>query len=359
LSSCNSGVKLEQDKHMKALLMEEYKKLNYTGVPDPVITGPDEILVKVKAVSICGSDVHGFDGSTGRRKPPIIMGHEAAGEIIDVGRDVKKFKAGGRITFDSTIYCGDCFYCRNGQVNLCDNRMVIGVSCGEYRLNGAFAEYVVVPERFCYPLPPGLSWEAAAMTEPAAVAAHAFRITPASLNENIAIVGAGLIGLLLLDVLRASVSGKIIALDTDPFRREAALLRGADAAFDPADGELTARIAALTGGHGVDRAFEAVGASAPVNTAISVTRKGGSVTLIGNLSPTVELPLQSVVTRQLSLFGSCAIAGEYAAVLDMMSRKKIDVESLISKIAPLSEGQIWFDKLYNREDKLLKVVLVP
>ena len=113
---------------MKALLMEEYKKLSFTDVPDPVITKPDEILVKVKAVSICGSDVHGFDGSTGRRKPPIIMGHEAAGEIAAVGNGVKKFISGDRVTFDSTIYCGECHYCRSGQVNLCDSRMVIGVS---------------------------------------------------------------------------------------------------------------------------------------------------------------------------------------------------------------------------------------
>jgi len=344
---------------MKALLMEEYKKLNYTDVPAPEITLPDEILVRVKAVSVCGSDVHGFDGSTGRRKPPIIMGHEAAGEVAAVGGGVKKFRVGDRITFDSTIYCGDCFYCRNGQVNLCDNRMVIGVSCDEYRRHGAFAEYVVVPERVCYHLPAGLGWEEAAMTEPAAVASHAFRITPIGLNENIAVVGAGLIGLLLLDVLKASVSGKIIALDTDPSRRETASLRGADAVFDPADGELNKKILDLTGGRGFDRTFEAVGVNASLRTAITITRKGGSVTLIGNMNPTVELPMQSVVTRQISLFGSCAISGEYPIVLDMMSRKKIDVESLISKKAPLSEGQIWFDKLYNREDKLLKVVLIP
>lgn len=343
---------------MKALLLEEYKKLKFTEVPDPEITGADDILVKIKAVSICGSDVHGFDGSTGRRKPPIIMGHEASGEITAVGRDVKKFHPGDRITFDSTIYCGECFFCRRGQVNLCDSRKVIGVSCDEYRYHGAFAEYITVPERICYKLPDGLSWEEAAMTEPAAVAAHAFRITPVSLNETVAVVGAGLIGLLLIDVLKASTSGRIIVLDTDPSRREAALLRGA-VVFDPTDRELNRKILDLTDGRGADRSFEAVGASVPIGTAISVTRKGGSVTLIGNISPKAEIPLQSVVSRQISLLGSCAISGEYPIVLDLMSRRQINVTSLISKKAPLSEGQIWFDRLYNREEKLLKVVLVP
>jgi (R,R)-butanediol dehydrogenase/meso-butanediol dehydrogenase/diacetyl reductase/L-iditol 2-dehydrogenase len=344
---------------MKALLMEEYKKLNYTDMPDPRIEETHDILVKVKAVSICGSDVHGFDGSTGRRKPPIIMGHEAAGEVAETGKEVRGFKAGDRITFDSTIYCGRCFYCQNGQVNLCDDRMVLGVSCDDYRRHGAFAEYVVVPEHICYPLPEGVSFEEGAMTEPAGVASHAFRITPVGFNETVAVVGTGLIGLLLLGVLKTSAAGRIIALDTDPLRRETARRWGADAVFDPADPDLDKKILKLTSGRGVDRVFEAVGASAPIQTAISIVRKGGSVTLIGNISRKIDLPLQSVVIRQISLFGSCAIAGEYPQVLDLIARKKIDIASLISKKAPLSEGQIWFDKLYNREDNLLKVVLLP
>ena len=343
--------------------MEEYKKLNFTDVPDPEISSPDEILVKVRAVSICGSDVHGFDGSTGRRKPPIIMGHEASGDIVAVGAGVTKFKAGDRITFDSTIYCGSCFFCREGKVNLCDNRMVLGVSCDEYRRHGAFAEYVVIPERICYLLPDGLSYEEAAMTEPAAVAAHAFRLTTIGLNETVAVVGAGLIGLLLLDVLKNSVSGTIIALDTEPSRRETALKRGVAAVIDPAlfpdAGELNKEILKKSNRKLVDRVFDAVGIGPSIGTALSIVRKGGSVTLIGNLSPKVEIPLQNVVSRQISLQGSCAISGEYPIVLDLIAAKKIDVASLISKTAPLCEGQIWFDKLYNREDGLLKVVLIP
>ena len=344
---------------MKALLMEEYKKLQYRDVPDPVITNPDEILVKIKAAAICGSDVHGFDGSTGRRKPPIIMGHEAAGEVIAAGSAVTRFKAGSRITFDSTIYCGSCFFCKNGQMNLCDNRTVLGVSCDDYRRHGTFAEYAVVPERICFSVPDDLSFDEAAMTEPAAVAAHAFRITPVGLNESIGVVGSGLIGLLLLDVLKASVSGPVFAFDTDRSRREAALKRGADAVFDPSDMDINGKIQGLTGGRGLDRVFEAVGATAPIQTAVSLVRKGGSVTLIGNVSPKIELPLQSVVSRQITLYGSCAIGGEYPIVLDLLARKKINVSSLISKKAPLSEGQYWFEKLYNREDNLLKVILIP
>jgi (R,R)-butanediol dehydrogenase/meso-butanediol dehydrogenase/diacetyl reductase/L-iditol 2-dehydrogenase len=306
------------------------------------------------AAAICGSDVHGFDGSTGRRKPPVIMGHEAAGEVIGTGTAVKAFKKGDRVTFDSTIYCGECYFCRNGQMNLCDNRLVLGVSCDEYRKDGAFAEYVTVPDRICYRLPNGLSYEEAALAEPSAVAAHAVRLSGIGLGETAAVVGTGVIGLLLIQILRASSSGRVIALDTDAYRRKAALAAGADAAFPP-----DAIDEALRGSGGVASVFEAVGASAPVRTAVSMVRKGGTVTLVGNVSPAVELPLQAVVTRQIRLQGSCAISGEYPLVLDLMARKKINVKQLISVTAPLNEGQTWFDRLYRREGGLLKVVLVP
>ena len=344
---------------MKVLLMEEYNKLKFTDFPDPKIEDSHDMLVRIKAVAICGSDVHGYDGSTGRRQPPIVMGHEAAGEVVETGTAVTSFKKGDRITFDSTIYCGECFYCRNGMVNLCDSRMVLGVSCGEYRRHGAFAEYVVIPERIVVPLPADLSYEEAACTEPAGVAAHAVRMTPIALNDTVAVVGSGLIGNLVIQILKSSGSGKIIALDTDPARREVAQSLCLDAVLDPADPDLDKKIKELSSGRGVDRVIEAVGATGPIKTAVSIVRKGGSVTLVGNVSPGVEIPLQAVVSRQISLQGSCAISGEYPIALDLMARKKINVKALLSATAPLSEGDAWMNKLYKREGNLLKVVLIP
>jgi len=231
---------------MKALLMEEYKKLKFTDFPDPKLEDSGDLLVKIKAAAICGSDVHGFDGSTGRRRPPIVMGHEAAGEVVETGSAVKTFKKGDRVTFDSTIFCGECFFCTEAIFNLCDNRMVLGVSCDEYRRHGAFAEYVVIPQRIAVPIPEGLSYEEAACTEPAGVAAHALRVTPVELNDNVAVVGSGLIGNLVIQLLKASTSGKIIALDTDPARRDFAVSSGADIAFDPADSGLNGKINEIT-----------------------------------------------------------------------------------------------------------------
>src|SRR5579875_1273776 len=179
---------------MKALLLSEYSRLEVVDVPMPR-PGPDEVLVRVEACGICGSDVHGYDGSTGRRIPPIIMGHEAAGTVVAAGPSASSVKEGDRITFDSTIYCGECGYCRRGDVNLCDRRQVLGVSTPEYRRAGAFADFVVVPNRIVHELPAELPFAHAAMVEPLAVAVHAVRISDVPQNATTLVVGAGMIGL--------------------------------------------------------------------------------------------------------------------------------------------------------------------
>src|ERR1700678_2613448 len=150
---------------MKALVLKEYNRFAFEEAAEPEL-GPEAVLVAVKACGICGSDVHGMDGSTGRRQTPIIMGHEAAGVIARVGAAVEEWQPGTRVTFDSTLYCGECEYCRAGQINLCHHRRVLGVSCAEYRQSGAFAQYVAIPQRALYRLPEGMPFERAAMVEP-------------------------------------------------------------------------------------------------------------------------------------------------------------------------------------------------
>src|SRR6202021_335370 len=215
---------------MNALLLSEYNHLEVTTLPVPV-PQPFDVLVQVAACGICGSDVHGYDGTSGRRIPPLVMGHEAAGVVAAVGTGVSTFKPGDRVTFDSTVYCGQCEFCLQGEINLCNNRQVIGVSCGDYRRAGAFAEYVVVPQRISYHLPEALEFQEAAMVE---------------------------------EILRR------------------------------------------TGGRGVDLVLEAVGRDETIAASIASVRKGGTVTLIGNISPQVKIPLQVVVSRQIRLQGSCA-----------------------------------------------------
>jgi L-iditol 2-dehydrogenase len=343
---------------MKALVLEKYNSLVYTDFPDPEVAD-DEVLIKVESAGICGSDVHGMDGSSGRRVPPLIMGHEASGVIKELGPDVRNWAIGDRVTFDSTIYKLDDWYTRKGMYNLSDNRMVLGVSPGEWKKHGAFAEYVNVPQHILYAIPDEVSFTQAAMVEPVAVAAHAVELTPLSWNDTAVVVGSGMIGLFVIQVLRAKGCGTIIAVDLEDEKLELAKELGADYGFNPRKVDVKEEVLALSANRGADVAFEVVGISETLNTAISCVRKGATVTLVGNLSPAAEVPLQNIVTQQIRLQGSCAICGEYPAVLDMIARFEVNVEAILSAEAPLSEGADWFKRLYDNEPGLIKVVLKP
>lgn len=342
---------------MKALLLSEYKHLEIAELPDPT-PGRGEVLVSVAACGICGSDVHGYDGSSGRRIPPIIMGHEAAGTIAALGGGVTGFAVGERVTFDSTIFCGACNNCRRGDVNLCDHRQVLGVSCSEYRRAGAFAEYVSVPARILYRLPDTLSFNEAAMLEAVSVALHGVALAQLSADSTALVVGAGMIGLLTLQALRAAGCALIFVADVDSTRLKLAQDAGATAVLS-SNADLVEQVLQLTAGIGVDVAIEAVGRNETVKASIDSVRKGGTVVLVGNISPEVTLPLQKVVTRQIRLQGSCASAGEYPRAIELLASGAIRVKPLISAIAPLEEGPRWFQRLYAREPNLMKVILTP
>jgi len=343
---------------MKALLLTEYKQLSVTDFDNPEI-GDNDVLVQVRACGICGSDIHGYDGSSGRRIPPLIMGHEASGVVAEVGKHVTSLEVGDRVTFDSTVSCGQCHYCRRGDINLCDNRMVLGVSCGEYRRHGAFAEYVAVPQHICYRLPPKLPFEHAAMIEAVSIAVHAANRTPVSLGDTAVVVGSGMIGLLVIQAMRLAGCSQIIAVDLQAVRLEKARDLGANVTLNADDVDVVSEVRGLTGGRGADVALEVVGATPTVQTAIESVRKGGSVTLVGNLAPAVEMPLQSVVTRELSINGSCASNGEYPACIDLLARGAIRVENMITATASLDEASDWFARLYEGEPGAMKVILNP
>jgi L-iditol 2-dehydrogenase len=343
---------------MKALLLSQYNQLDIADLPAPV-PGEDEILVRVAACGICGSDVHGYDGTSGRRIPPIVMGHEAAGVVASVGAAVSKFKPGDRVTFDSTVYCGQCEFCLQGEINLCNNRQVVGVSCGDYRRAGAFAEYVVVPQRICYHLPEGLEFQEAAMLEAVSVALHAVRISEMKGGETALVIGAGMIGLLTLQAAKAAGASKVLIADIDRTRLQTAESIGADETLLLSGGELVKEILRRTGGKGVDLVLEAVGREETIAASISSVRKGGTVTLIGNISPEVKIPLQIVVSRQIRLQGSCASSGEYPQAMELLASGKIKVKPLITAVAPLSDGPRWFARLHAGEPNLMKVVLDP
>jgi L-iditol 2-dehydrogenase len=343
---------------MQALLLSEYRKLDLVSIDAPQI-GPHDVLLRVAACGICGSDVHGYDGSSGRRIPPIVMGHEAAGVVEKVGTAVERIKPGDRVTFDSTLYCGKCDACRRGQVNLCPQRRVLGVSCTDYRQNGAFAELVAVPEHITHPLPAELPFEHAAMIEPVSVALHAVSRLNASPGEIAVVVGSGMIGLLVIQALRVAGCSEVIAIDLDDKRLELAIQLGASTTINAKQSDAVASILKLTADQGAHIAVEVVGNAPALGTAIGCVRQGGRIALVGNLAAEVPFPLQAVVTRELTLFGSCASAGDYPRAIELVASGAIRVAPLISAVAPLADGAHWFERLYAAEPGLMKVILKP
>ena len=341
---------------MKALVLQASNQLEFLDWPSPE-PGPGEVLVRVKACGICGSDVHGLDGSTGRRQPPIIMGHEASGVIAGTGSTVKGWSKADRVTFDSTFYCGACSPCRQGRINLCEQRRVLGVSCDEYRHHGAFAEYVAVPAHLLHRLPDAVTFEQAAMVEPMSVALHAVRRSDLRGGETAAVIGVGMVGMLVVQCLRALGCERVIAIDIDRDRLELAGKLGASLTLDAED--LGEQIADYTQGRGADLAFEVVGVTSTLQTAIECVSRGGRIVLVGNIEPRVELPLQDVVTGELTLVGTCASAGEIPECLDLLASGRVDADALRSAVAPLSDGASWFQRIIDKEPGLMKVILKP
>jgi L-iditol 2-dehydrogenase len=287
------------------------------------------------------------------------MGHEASGIIAETGSAVTEWKIGERVTFDSTVYPLNDWYTLEGRYNLSDNREVLGVSTGAYKRDGAFAELIAIPQHILYKIPDSVSFEQAAMVEAIAVALHSINLSGIKPGDKCAVIGAGTIGIFILKLLRISGASTVIAIDNNPKRLEQAAKSGADHTFLSIDNKIEDAIFDITGNRGVDIAYEAVGKSETVNTAINAVRKGGKVILVGNLSPSIEFPLQKVVTRELQVLGSCAIRGEYPTVLMMLQTGKLEITGQISAIAPLSAGSEWFERLYRKTEDLNKVILKP
>jgi L-iditol 2-dehydrogenase len=343
---------------MKALVYTKPYCFEYSDFPDPAV-GDDDVLVRIKACGICGSDVHGFTGKTGRRIPPLIMGHEAAGIVEDMGRNVAGFEKGDRVCFDSTVYCNTCEACRKGFYNRCDKRQVLGVSIPAFKRHGAFAEYVAVPSWIVSKIPDQMSFVHAALLEPASIGAHAASRAPISASDTVLVMGAGTIGLFILQGARLRGAAKVIAVDIDEFRLGVAGKLGADAIINPRKSDLKKAVLELTKGKGADVALEAVGYAKTFADAVSVTKLGGCVVAVGNLEKKAEFDLQELVARELTFTGSYASSGEFRQCIDLVASGRINVEPLISDVLPLEEGPHAFERLLKAEENLLKIVLEP
>ena len=339
---------------MKALVYYGPKDLRLDEIAD-VRPAPGEALIGVRACGICGSDVHGYLGITGRRIPPMVMGHEFSGDVAKVGEGVTGINVGDRVAPYPVIFCGDCGPCRQGDVHVCRNKKALGV----LECNGAMAEYVALPAKLLFKLADTVSYEVGAMMEPLAVAYRGVNHAGDLAGKDVFIVGAGTIGLLAMAVVRMRNPARIFVSDVSDIRLGVAKAMGADFAINPSRDNVKDFIFRETGGAGVDVAFEAVGAAPTVQQAMAGLRVGGTAVWIGNSAKMVDVDMQEIVTRELRVLGTFLYTfQEFSDVADLLNSGRLNVEPMISLRAPMMEqGVELFARLAKDPGPLIKVIL--
>lgn len=343
-----------KDREMKGIVYEGPNILGLKEVGD-VSPGPGEVKLRVRACGICGSDVHGYLGITGRRLPPMIMGHEFAGEVAELGQGVDQWKKGDRVAVYPVDFCGRCEMCRKGDVHLCLNKRAFGV----LDVDGAFAEYICVPAKCCFRVADQIPYSIGTLMEPLAVSYRGVEHAGDLTGRTVLIVGAGTIGLLALACVKMKGAAKIILSDLSDYRLGIAREMGADVAVNPGNSGWKAQILAETGGKGVDVAIEAVGAAPTVQQAMAALRFGGRAIWIGNNKPFVDVDMQEIVTRELSIQGSFLYGyEEFKTVVGLVNQGRIHVAPLISREVSMEETPAYFEKLAKDPGSLIKVVMV-
>ncbi len=323
---------------MKASRLYNPHDLRLDEVPEPVI-GEDEVLIRVHAMGVCGSDLHLYSG--GRIIPyPHILGHEFAGEIIQVGASAGDLRIGQRVTSEPNFWCGKCAYCQAGRQNLCVSRIPLGVD-----IDGAQAEYVKVPARFVWPLPDNVSYEQGALVEPLTVALHCVRKSRAQVGDTVAIMGCGSIGLLAL--LCAKAAGcRVVAVDVVPGKLEFARKLGADEIVNSRESDPVNVVKQMTGGLGPEVVLETAGVSPVPEQAVAMVRSGGRVMFVGLTTHPAQFPPITVVRREVEISGSYIYhAGEFGQTVHLISTGQINVLPLVGLTADLAGAQDVYEQL--------------
>nr|WP_319474022.1 zinc-binding dehydrogenase [uncultured Sphaerochaeta sp.] len=340
---------------MKSLYYVGEKQMVLREVPTPV-PSENEYLIQVKSNGICGSDFEGYMGKTGRRTPPMIMGHEFSGVVAQVPKG-GKFQEGQKVVVFPKPYCGVCEFCRKGMVNVCPE----GICMGVLDVDGSMCEYVTIEEKYLLPFD-GISFNEAAFTEPLAVAYRSvFKISDAELAEAdyTLIIGAGTIGLMALALLKYRGAKHVIVSDATDFRLGIAKELGADYLVNPRTQDFLAEIATITSGKMIDFSIEAVGIAPTAKNSLECLKIGGTAVWIGNAQKIIEVNMQDIVTRELKIKGNYVYdLNGFADSLKLLSERKINIKPLITHSYKLEDGvQAFKDLENNREGKMLKVML--
>lgn len=331
---------------MRAVRWHGRNDVRLETIPDPT-PGPLDVVIQVAYCGVCGTDLEEYregpiwvpvdapNPLTGQRAP-IVMGHEMAGEVVAVGREVTMLRVGDRVAPDVVLYCGRCYWCRRHQVNLCEHMAALGLHG-----DGGLAEYCRAPAAMCEAIPDGVTDASAALAEPLAVAVRAIRRSRLSLGESVAIVGAGAVGLLALQAARAAGAAAVFVVERSPARKELARALGAAAVFDPATDDAALELRRRTGGVGPDVVVESAGAPGTWVYATTLVRRGGRVVVIGlNSTPSSVNVTQAIVAPEIEVIGSLAHVydEDFRAALRLLSGGSVDAERIVSHRIPLERA---------------------
>jgi len=342
---------------MKAAVLHGPLDLRLESRPVPT-PAPDEVLVAVRAVGVCGSDVHYWrSGRIGDFvvRSPLVLGHECAGVVAEAGSAVRSLKPGDRVALEPGVPCRRCAWCKSGRYNLCPDVVFMATP----PVDGAFAEYVAHPADFAYVLPEGVSLEEGALLEPLSVGLHAVRRSGLGPGGSVLVAGAGPIGLTALLAARAAGAAAVLVSDVVPNRLEMARKLGASAALDVRSVDLAAEVARLTDGLGVDVAIECSGAPAAQTAALASLKRGGVVVLVGMGTETMALPVADLQSRELDVRAVFRYANTYPAAVGLVASGQIDLEPLVTHHFTLDEVCQAMETAHGRTGGAIKVVVHP
>ena len=312
-----------------------------------------QVLIKTKAVSICGSDLHTFKGKHPFAPLPAALGHELAGEVVELGPEVRNIALGDRVVLEPVIVCGRCAFCRQGSYNLCQN-----ISFHHRRGQGAFTPYFAAHENWVHKLPAEVSYEQGALLEPLAVAVHAANRAQIQLGQSVAVMGGGSIGLMIMRLCVARGAGQVFVVDLRDFSLQTALSLGASQAVNAGDADPVETIMQATGGLGVDAAFEAVGAQATLLQALKVLKKGGRAVLAGlNSNPEVSIPSNIFVSKEITVSGTQGYCWDFQTALKLLAFKRFDLDPFITHTFMLDELAKGFELLQDPDNRAVKVII--
>ncbi len=340
---------------MKALVFHGKEDIRYEEVETPKPKA-GEVLIKVKAVSICGSDLAGFRGINPMRVPPLIMGHEFAGEVAVLGEGVTNAKVGDKVGVITNLFCGVCPACKAGLTNICDNRLIIGTTMKAGSYNGAMADYVVAPAAKLFPLSGKFSFAEYSLLEPLSTSLRATKLAGDLQGKTAVIIGCGPIGLLAVMTVKLFGAKEIIAVDVLDKRLEMARKCGATQVLNAKE-DLNAFTRKLTNDAGADVVFDAVGSASTVNLGVEIIRLGGKVIWVGLVQPKIEFEYKHAVVKEINFQGTYLYVTEMEEGLKLLEAGKLDLGQIITSKYPMSEGPRIFKELISADAKDIKVIL--